>query len=103
MSDNRLTVRFSDDEMSKLMAHAKTLDMSKTDVVRLAIQGLFSASRTVDKLDRAMASMRADFGADIDSRMKGMEAKQRRANLLLLKVLQAPKEAEAALETIYKT
>lgn len=87
MAGNNFTLRLDDSELRVLEAHARALGRPRADVVRLALAGLSSQQKNAEALD----ALRLDLAGML-----------RRSNLLLLKVLNAPKEAEAALEKIYE-
>jgi hypothetical protein len=101
MSDGRLTIRFTDEELAGVETHAKVMHLTKTEVVRLAVQGLFNSTRTADKLDRSIEGLRQDLKTEIDSQMTQFSTQQKRTALLMLRVLQAPPEAEAAIDKIF--
>lgn len=98
MSESRLTVRFSDDEIRKIAKQAKALGMTRADVVRLAVESLFSTHRTSAQLDE----MRDQLREEVRQELNNLAEKSRRSTLLLLKVLKAPTEAEVALENVWK-
>lgn len=97
MSENRLTVRFSDEENRRINAQAQALGMTRADVVRLAVESLFTSNRTAGQL----AEMRDQLREEIRQELSNLAEKSRRSTLLLLKVLKAPPEAESALENIF--
>lgn len=101
MSDTRITVRFSDEENRKIAAQAQALGMTRADVLRLAVESLFAANKTTSHMADMLGQHLEEVRREIASATERLSLEHRRSILLLLKVLQAPKDAEAALEKIY--
>jgi hypothetical protein len=83
MSDNRLTARFSDQEIRNIEAHALALGMSKTEVLRRGVHSLLNADRFTDRL----AEIREQLGEDMRAEMT---------------VMNAPEGTKQALDEIFK-
>ena len=101
MSDERLTVRFTKEELAGIASRAQLMEISKTEVVRLAVHRLFTSASSGEKVDKSLNEMRSDLTANGKSQFNQIREYQQRTTRLLLKVLQAPKEAEDALEKIF--
>lgn len=97
-----LTVRLSEAELRQLAQHAAALKLTKTDVVRLALESLNSSRRVATQLDAHRDQLREELRHEMAQTIATLADKNRRATLLLLKVLKAPGEAEAALENVFK-
>jgi hypothetical protein len=101
MSDQRLTIRFNTEEIAAIESHAMALEISKTELVRLAVQGLFNNASISEKLKRHIDELRTGLAAEVRAQTASIEDKQHRTTLVLLRALQAPKEAEVGLAAIF--
>lgn len=103
MSDSRLTVRFTDDEMAKIKSQADALDMSRADVVRMAVHSLFGADRQATRTAEMLDGFGDQIRAELALKLTAQAVQNRRVALLLLKVMNAPREAEEALLKIFES
>lgn len=84
-------------EARALASKAADLGMTKADVTRLALSTYLAQEKTMDKVQSALD----ELDSNLADRVKGIEAKNKRAFKLLFRVLSAPKEAEEALDNIF--
>lgn len=103
MSDNRLTVRFSDEEQAAIELKAKLSDKSRADVVRMAVRGLNGADKRQAETLEKLTTQAEELQRETAEMIKAMTLQNRRAALLILKVLNAPSAAEDALNKIYES
>lgn len=102
MAGNNFTLRLDDSELRVLEAHARALGRPRADVVRLALAGLSRQQKNAEALDALRLDLATQLSRQIEQSEANLAGMLRRSNLLFLKVLNAPKEAEAALEKIYE-
>lgn len=101
MAGSNFTLRLEEPELKALEAHARALGRPRADVVRLALQGLTSQQKNAEALEALRLDLAAEIARQIEHAEAAISEKSRRSTLLLLKVLKAPSEAEAALEKVY--
>lgn len=95
------SMRLSADEIGQIARLAAELRLSKTEVVRLAVQSYLARSKATDQIAQLLGETVEEIGERTSAKLAGQADKNRRAFKLLLRVLKAPGEAEATLEKIY--
>ncbi len=101
MPSQRMSVRFTTDELAGIASRAAVLEIHRTDVVRLAVQALFTNTKASDAFGRKLEEMHMELRAESRSEFAQIREYQKRSTRLMLKVLKAPKEAEDALVKIF--
>lgn len=97
MSGERLTVRFSEAEADAIERLALSLNMTKAQVLRLAVENLGGGAKTMDAVQQMQEQTAADMGARVDR----LGDQTRKSFALLLRIVQAPPEAEEALKKVW--
>ena len=101
MPNQRMSVRFTTDELAGIASRAAILEINKSDVVRLAVQALFTNTKFSAALSKQLEDIGAQWRAEARSEFAQIREYQKRSTRLMLKVLKAPKEAEDALAKIF--
>jgi hypothetical protein len=101
MPSQRMSVRFTTDELAGIASRAAVLEINKTDVVRLAVQALFTNTKASEAFGKKIDEMRLELRSETKSEFAQIREYQKRSTRLMLKVLKAPKEAEDALIKIF--
>ncbi|MDO8775591.1 MAG: hypothetical protein Q7K57_44195 [Burkholderiaceae bacterium] len=99
--ESRLTVRFSGEEITKLSTMAITMGMTRADVVRLAVEGMFSSAKTTTKMAQLLEQQTEEIGVEVKRRINEISTQNKRVTTLLLRAMRADPAAEQALEKIF--
>jgi len=101
MSDERLTVRFTKEELAGIASRAQLMEISKTEVVRLAVHRLFTSAAALEEVQRSINEMHSDLNAEMNLKFAQISEYQKRTTHLLLRVLGAEMDAEKSLVRIF--
>lgn len=101
MAKDRICVRFKEEEIAGIEAYAKALAVTQTQVVRMAVQGLFNNTSTSQKLAARLDDLRMELQADIGEHFDRIWSIQRETTWLLVQALDPSVEAIAAFKKVY--
>ena len=102
MSKNHITVRISDDELSRIQELSEALHLTKSEVVRRAVGGLNNTARMNDVMHELRDELLEKVQVSEARVIQKLAYYQHRSTKLLLKLLKAPEGAEQALEKLFE-
>ena len=103
MTVHHMSFRASDTELDALNRHARSLGISRTEVLRLSLQTLDTDALLAQRFAALEASLREQIDAGLDTLKTDLMSAQRRALIATLKTLKTAIEARASNDLIDKT
>ena len=102
MTVHHMSFRASDTELDALNRHARSLGISRTEVLRLSLQTLDTDALLAQRFAALEASLREQIDVGLDTLKNDLMSAQRRALIATLKTLKTPIDARATAEQAEK-